>query len=140
MTVEITSCNTEFRDERACLPGYRLHACAWVGPHRRHKCARCNASSRPGESWALLDRLIDAKIAGTRTAEGYQFRTNENAAIVAADVVAQWLREKANELATRADSGLGNLSMVHMYGDQARAIEGLAASLTTPAEEAPDVA
>ena len=47
------------------------------------------------ETPGLRERLIAAKIAGGRTGQGYEFRSNENAADVACGVVASWLREQA---------------------------------------------
>lgn len=44
-------------------------------------------------------------------------------------VVAQWLRDEATVLALAADGALDH-HRAHMYGDQARAVERLADSLT----------
>jgi len=54
----------------------------------------------------LRDRLIDAKIAGSREGNGYRFNSNEAAADEAIKVLVKWLRELAD--VQRANAGVIN--------------------------------
>jgi hypothetical protein len=42
----------------------------------------------------LRERLVWMKLAGTKTVNGYLFRTNEAAAVAAVAIVAEWLRDE----------------------------------------------
>lgn len=63
----------------------------------------------------LRERLIAAKLAGTKTADGYTFRSNENATGAALVVVAAWLRDEATntkKLADLAESQTGRTVLI----------------------------
>ena len=77
----------------------------------------------------LRERLAAEKLAGVKVEGGYQFRTNENAALAAVDVVVAWLREEADQRRRFAYNNAGADYLL----DEAVVVESLADAIAEAA-------